>query len=66
MRRFHAPCDPECPEFGSYLRALVEDPMGRAMGAPLDEFIEAYEKRHRTKCKHCMEYGAKNIEVEYY
>ena len=63
MPRWHAPCDPECPEYASYVEALFGDPMTQAMGAPVDEIMDDFEKRHRSKCKHCQEYGAANIEV---
>lgn len=63
MARWHAPLDPECPEVIRYRQSLYGDPLGRAMGAPLDEFWEDFENKHRRECKRCQEYGAANIEV---
>ena len=61
--RWHAPCDPACPEYAGFASRLFDDPMTAAMGAPTDEIMEAFEQRHRSKCKRCQEFGAANIEV---
>jgi hypothetical protein len=61
--RYHAPIDPECPEVASFISSLFGDPMTHAMGAPTDDIMEGFEKKHRAKCAHCREYGAANIEV---
>jgi len=29
-----------------------------AMGAPTDDIMEGFERKHRIKCKRCQEYGA--------
>lgn len=63
MAAWHTPCDPECPEYAEYAQALFEDPMTEAMGAPTDDIMEGFEKKHRLKCKRCQEFGAANIEV---
>jgi hypothetical protein len=63
MPRWHAPLDPECPQVWAFMDRLINDPMTSAMGAPVDEFYEDFERRHRAKCKRCQEYGAANIEV---
>jgi hypothetical protein len=65
MPKWYAPCDPNCPEYLEYYSTLVGDPMTQAMGAPVDEIMEGFERRHRIKCKRCQEYGAANIDVEY-
>jgi hypothetical protein len=65
MARWIAPLDPDCPKVKRYTRALFDDPMTSAMGAPVDEIMEAYERNHRKTCKRCQEYGAANIDVEY-
>ncbi len=65
MPRWIAPVDPECPEVLDFNESLYGDPMTQAMGAPTDEISEAWEKKHRAKCKRCQEYGAANIDVEY-
>ena len=63
--RWHAPLDPSCPVVKRYTKTLYEDPMGRAMGAPLDEIYESFERKHRVTCKRCLGYGAKHIGIEY-
>jgi hypothetical protein len=63
MSRWHAPLDPECPEVESYMSALFDDPMTSAMGAPVDDIVEGFERRHRRTCARCQEFGAANIEV---
>lgn len=37
--------------------------MTEAMGAPVDDIMEGFERKHRKTCKRCQEYGAANIEV---
>jgi hypothetical protein len=61
--RYHAPLDPECPEVENFTSSLFDDPMTDAMGAPTDDIMEGFERRHRAKCKRCQEYGAANIDV---
>lgn len=63
--RWVYPVDPECPEVQKHHETLVEDPMTSAMGAPVGEFIDAFEKKHRASCTHCQEHGAENADVEY-
>ena len=63
MPRWHSPLDPNCPEYTRFVNSLFEDPMTEAMGAPTDDIMEDFERRHRAKCKRCQEYGAANIEV---
>lgn len=60
---FYAPLDPACPEVKEYSRTLMDDPMTRAMGAPVDEILEDWANIHRQKCQRCKEYGLANIEV---
>lgn len=62
MYHYHAPLDPECPEVEAYYRAESEDPMSAECGC-MDEINANFEKRHRSKCERCQEYGAANIEV---
>ena len=61
--KYHAPLDPECPVVEKFQRALDGDLMGQAMGAPMDEIYESFERAHRGKCHRCQEFGAANIEV---
>jgi hypothetical protein len=63
-RRYHAPLDPECPEVEAFMSSLFDDPMTEAMGAPTDDIVEGFERRHRVTCKRCQAYGAANIEVD--
>jgi len=63
MYQYHAPLDPECPVVEEYTRTLFNDPMTEAMGAPTDDIMKAFERRHRGKCPRCQEYGCANIEV---
>jgi hypothetical protein len=55
--------DPQCPEVKKFCEALFEDPMTKAMGAPVDDILEGFQRSHKRKCKRCQEYGAANIEV---
>ncbi len=65
--KYHAPLDPDCPDAQKEVFQRIEDmnndPMTAAMGAPVDEFQEDWENKHRCKCKRCQQYGAANIEV---
>lgn len=61
MSRYHAPLDPECPDVAEFEESLFGDPMTSAMGAPVDDIMEGFERKHRVKCKRCQEFGAANI-----
>jgi hypothetical protein len=61
--RYHAPLDPECPDVRQFTDCLFDDPMTHAMGAPTDDIMEGFERKHRVRCKRCQEFGAANIEV---
>lgn len=63
MYRLHAPLDPECEEVNAFASALFDDPMTAAMGAPTDDIMEGFERKHRVKCARCQAFGAANIEV---
>jgi hypothetical protein len=65
MARWVAPLDPECPVVIEYTSTLFDDPMTKAMGAPTDDIMEGFARKHRSTCKRCQEYGAANIDVEY-
>jgi hypothetical protein len=60
---YHAPLDPDCPKVFNFMSALFDDPMTTAMGAPTDDIVEGFERKHRRNCKRCQEYGCDNIEV---
>lgn len=61
--RYHSPLDPSCPKVANFISCLFDDPMTEAMGAPTDDIVEVFERRHRVSCKRCQEFGAANIEV---
>jgi hypothetical protein len=63
MARFHAPLDPDCPKVAEFSSNLFDDPMTAAMGAPTDDIMEGFERKHRVTCKRCQLFGAANIEV---
>ena len=50
------PLDPECPVVAEFMEALFGDPT-MAMGAPVEDITEEFERRHRKQCKRCQEYG---------
>lgn len=58
------PVDPECPQVAEFQDSLFNDPMTAAMGAPTDEISEEWERKHRTRCPRCRDYGVKNAEVD--
>ena len=62
-QRYHMPVDPACPAVLEYAKSLLEDPLTHAMGAPVDEIMEDFERKHRQTCERCREYGLANIEV---
>lgn len=64
MAKYHAPLDPECPEAKRFLTTLFDDPMSTVSGAPLDEIVDEFERRHVPKCKRCQEFGLANIEIK--
>lgn len=63
--RWVQPVDPNYPDVSSFYNTLLDDPMTHAMGAPVDELGEDFERRHRAECTHCQEFGVANIDVEY-
>jgi hypothetical protein len=61
---YYAPLDPDCPVVERFICAISDDPMTQAYGAPLDDIIEGFERKHRKSgCQRCIEYGCANIEV---
>ena len=63
-RRVIAPCDPTCPDVITFLSGLLNDPMTKAMGAPVDDITEAWEAKHLKTCLRCQEYSVENIDIE--
>lgn len=64
MPMWYSPLDPECPKVRSFMESLWNDPMSKAIGAPMDEIFENFEKMHRKVCGRCQVFGAANIEVQ--
>jgi len=56
LMRYVYPLDPECPVVAEFMETLFGDPM-MAMGAPVEDITEEFERRHRKECKRCQEYG---------
>jgi hypothetical protein len=61
--RYVYPLDPECPVVAEFMETLFGDPT-MAMGAPVDDITEEFERRHRKQCKRCQEYGARQRVTE--
>jgi hypothetical protein len=60
--RYVYPLDPECPVVAEFMETLFGetlsgDPTTMAMGAPVEDITEEFERRHRKQCKRCQEYG---------
>lgn len=43
----------DCEEAARYLKALFDDPMTSAMGAPTDDIVRGYLTRHIKTCDKC-------------
>ena len=63
MPRYYLPLDPACPDVAAFTASLLDDPMTHAMGAPVDDIMDGFTKRHRAICQRCQEYGAANVEI---
>jgi hypothetical protein len=63
IMRYRAPLDPQCPAVADFMSSLLDDPMTKAMGAPVDDIVEGFEARHMKACQRCQEYGTANIEI---
>jgi hypothetical protein len=64
MPRHVYPLDPACPEVRKFMDGLTNDPMTWATGAPIDNIVEGFEKKHRRKCERCREFGAANVAID--
>jgi hypothetical protein len=62
--RYVYPLDPECPVVAEFMETLFGDPTTMAMGAPVDDITEEFERRHRKQCKRCQEYGVRQRVTE--
>ena len=55
--------DPECPVVAEFMETLFGDP-AMAMGAPVEDITEEFERRHRKQCKRCQEYAVRQRVTE--
>lgn len=62
MGQWIFPLDPDCPGVIKFNR-IYEDPMSEY--APMEDFWEDFQRRHRPTCGRCQQYGVDNVEVEY-
>ena len=62
--RYISPLDPECPVVAEFMETLFGDPTTMAMGAPVEDITEEFERRHRKQCKRCQEYGVRQRVTE--
>src|SRR5262249_23393201 len=46
-----------------FMETLFGDPT-MAMGAPVEDITEEFERRHRRQCKRCQEYGVRQRVTE--
>jgi hypothetical protein len=51
--RYVYPLDPKCPVVAEFMETLFGDPT-MAMGAPVEDITEEFERRHRKECKRCQ------------
>jgi hypothetical protein len=63
MAQYYHPLDPDCPVVAKFSTDLTDDPMTEAMGAPVDDIMAGFARKHRVNCERCQRYGAANIEV---
>src|SRR5262245_31594775 len=62
--RYVYPLDPECPVVAEFMETLFGDPTTMAMGAPVEDITEEFERRHRKQCKRCQEYAVRHRVTE--
>jgi hypothetical protein len=55
--RYVYPLDPQCPVVAEFMEALFGEPT-MAMGAPVEDITEEFERRHRKQCKRCHSDGS--------
>jgi hypothetical protein len=61
--RYVFPLDPKCPVVAEFMETLFGDPT-MAMGAPVEDITEEFERRHRKQCKRCQEYAVRQRATE--
>jgi hypothetical protein len=62
-RPMRYPLDPECPVVAEFMETLFGDPT-MAMGAPVEDITEEFERRHRKQCERCQEHGVRQRVTE--
>ena len=62
--RYVYPLDPECPVVAEFMETLFGEPATMAIGAPVEDIIEEFERRHRKQCERCQEYGVRHRVTE--
>jgi hypothetical protein len=62
--RYVYPLDPKCLVVAEFLETLFGDSTTMAMGAPVDDITEEFERRHRKQCKRRQEYGVRQRVTE--
>ncbi len=61
--KYEFPLDPECPVVSRTRNDLLDDPMTSHAGAPVDEILEDFARKHRQSCERCRDFGLANVEV---
>lgn len=61
--QYYAPLDPDCPDVRDFYEGHDNDPISQMCGC-MGEITGDFERRHRSACKRCQEYGAANIDVK--
>lgn len=57
MPKYEPTVDPECPQVKEYVDNLVNDPMTLYYGAPIDDIMSGFARKHVVKCARCREYS---------
>ena len=52
--------DPECPVVAEFMETLFGDPT-MAMGAPVEDITEDFERRHCKQCKRVRNMPSANV-----
>jgi hypothetical protein len=52
--------DPECPVVAEFMETLFGDPT-TAMGVPVENITEEFERRHRKQRKRCQRMPPANV-----
>jgi len=52
------------PVVAEFMETLFGDPTTMAIGAPVEDITEEFERRHHKQCKRCREYGVRHRVTE--